>query len=122
MRRVAVRFIAWLGLTGSFIVKAIAFDRLATASRTCLDVAARNVQHATRRSAIVALCETHRILLKSIGDTIVFLAVDRELFESLRFRQPSLPFLFPICASHRPNETEVSYRHRGRAVLEIKRF
>jgi hypothetical protein len=27
-----------------------------------------------------------------------------------------------VCASHRSNETEVSYRHRERAVLEVKMF
>jgi hypothetical protein len=85
-RNGAVGFIDWLGVLRSLVVKAIASDRLSTASRTSLDVATGDVEHATRRSAIIALREVHGVFLESVSDTIVFLAVDHKLFEVLRLR------------------------------------
>ena len=105
-QRSAVRSIVWLGLTGSFIIKAIASDRLPATSWTRFDVAAEQVKHPTRRAAIIAFCVRHRIFLKAVCDAVILLRIDDKLLHLLSAIQVALPFLLPVCAVHRPNETQ----------------
>jgi hypothetical protein len=77
--------------------------RFAPASWTSLNVATEEMKHSARRSAIIALLVIHGLFFEAVANAIVFAGVDNKLHNLLRFVQPTLPLLLPVCTFHRPN-------------------
>jgi hypothetical protein len=119
-RRVAVSSTDWLGLCAWLIdqiviVKTLAVTCLSSTDWTSLHVAAEDVQLAFRNAAVVtrlSICSPIFFLL-SVANARQNFAADAKYCGDSFFCHGNV---------HRPNEKEVSYRHRERAVLEVKIF